>query len=390
MIHFKKFAMLCMAFFIAISFGLVACNCNAKSIDTSSSRAETLSEAANEVISEEMNEISSEVTNEMFGTSEAPKTSEVPETSEASETSEVPETSEPAEEELPAIPSITLGENAVEVTADKVFSGVKFTFLSKEAATYSIFTLDDNCRVSWHAINYVKYGSASIDETSVFDLEANETITLFVFTQNFQADTVVFTFAKGGPHSPSALTVGNNALVVKKADRQNSYIFTAPANGNYAITYSSVKLKTSTEYLPVNAYITYTVNGETKRLSSSPTLLTLTAGESVTFTAYATEDAFLYEDSTTFYLTITQVTVAGESVTVAIIDGAGALVFYASEAGTYSIIITDGAKVVQYNMEVWDFVEITSLEVDEACSINHLTVQSETLSEATITIVKAE
>ena len=116
-------------------------------------------------------------------------------------------------------------------------------------------------------------------------------------------------------------------------------------------------------------------------------MLSVKAGDVITFTAYVFDTSCFSDGYCTLDLNITPVNLAGEEATVEIVEGEGEISFFVTEAATYTITVTDGATVWEYSFDAWDFVEITSITA-EANSIVTLTVRSDNLTEATITIVK--
>jgi hypothetical protein len=288
-----------------------------------------------------------------------------------------------------ASPVVTLGETTVEVSAEQAGWGVEYTFTAEETAMYTLATEDENCSVSWS--NPAKSGYIYFGESNEFGLEAGEMITLYVGTANYEAGTVTFTLTKGGAYNPYALVVGANNLKVTEADGANGveYTFVATEAGNYTLnSWSSADPATGTVEEPILSAISYTINGETKYVNDTETLLTVKAGDVITFTAYAYHEYAYMEGVCMIDLNITPVNLAGEEATVEIVDGEGEISFFVTEAGTYNITITEGAQVMDLSMETWEWVEITSITA-EANSIVTLTVKSETLTEATITITKA-
>ena len=298
------------------------------------------------------------------------------------------------EAEATALPVVAFGENTVEVLADPSgygVQGVEFTFTAEETAMYTIATEDENCDVFWGTSDYSKSGYAYFGEPNEFGLEAGETINLTVSSSNYEPDTVTFTFTKGGAYNPYALVAGGNNLKVTEADGATGveYTFTATEDGNYALnSWASADPATGTEEEPVLSAISYTINGETKYVTDVDTLISVKAGDVITFTAYAYHEYAYMDGVCTIDLNITPVNLAGEEATVEIVDGTGQISFFVTEAGTYNITITEGAQVMDLSMETWEWVEITSITA-EANSIVTLTVKSETLTEATITITKA-
>lgn len=283
---------------------------------------------------------------------------------------------------------VVLGENTVEVSAEQAGWGVEYTFTAEETAMYTLATEDENCSVSWS--NPAKNGYMYFGESNEFGLEAGEMITLSISTANYEAGTVTFTLTKGGAYDPYALVAGGNNLKVTEADGANGveYTFVATKDGNYTLnSWCSADPATATEDMPVLSAIAYTVNGETKYVTDVDTLISVKAGDTITFTAYAYHEYAYMDGVCILDLNITPVNLAGEEATVEIVEGEGEISFFVTEAATYTITVTDGATVWEYSFDAWDFVEITSITA-EANSIVTLTVRSDTLTEATITIVK--
>lgn len=292
--------------------------------------------------------------------------------------------------EAAALPTVTLGESTVEVSADQAGWGVKYTFTAEETAMYTLTATHENCTISWDTPDYSKSGYVTYGAAEEFGLEAGESINLSVGTANYEGDTVTFTLTKGGAYNPFALVEGDNMLKVKEETGVAEYTFTAPADGSYAINSCVAKdPATGTEEEPVSASITYTIDNETKYITESHALFTLKAGDTVTFTAYAYENAFLYEETCIIDFAIKTVALAGDTVTVSIVDGEATVYFYATAPATYDLAITEGAQIMTYDWEIWELVAITSVVADEENSLIALNIYSDTLTEATITITEA-
>ena len=292
--------------------------------------------------------------------------------------------------EAAALPTVTLGETTVEVSAENAGWGVEYTFTAEETAMYTITATHENCTISWGTSDYSKSGYVTYGAAEEFGLEAGETINLSVGTANYEGDTVTFTLTKGGAYDPSALIVGDNMLKVKEETGVAEYTFTATVAGNYAInSWSTNDPATATEEDPAVQTISYTVNGETTYVTSAYTLISLAAGDVITFTANVYADYCYYEGSCSLDLSIKSVALVNSSLTVSIVDGQATVYFYATAPATYDLAITEGAQIMTYDWEIWELVAITSVVADEENSLIALSIYSDTLTEATITITEA-
>ena len=294
---------------------------------------------------------------------------------------------EEEDEEAPQEPSTAiLGENTAEIPEKYAKSGIEFTFTATDTATYVIETTHVNCFISWSSNNSAKYGTADLDNASVFGLEAGETISIHLSTKNHQADTLTFTIKQEDTYQPFALTEGTNTLQILQADGLHyvAYTFTADTDGSYLL--SSLLANGAEED---TCAISYVVDEETKWVSNTQTLLSVKAGVTITFTAYVYNESLYLDGIFSLDLTITPVVLAGEQATVTFVDGQATLCFYPTEAGKYTFTLTEGAQVLLYDPISWGNIAVSSITINEPNTIFCILIQSDTLTEATITLTKA-
>ncbi len=283
-----------------------------------------------------------------------------------------------SEEALPL--SVTVGATTVNLSDN----GAECVFTADETAVYTLSVNDGNGLIFWTTLS--DSGCVSIEESDgSISLQAGETLTLLIVANDGQTNSLSFLLTKNTAELPPLLCVGNNELSISKADGEAgaSYLFSAPADGYYAVNSWMV----GGLLIEQDFAIIYTLNGESKTLDGKYTLLSLQKDETVSFAVYAYENAFEEEDSYSVDLNIHTVAVTNEPKTVTLQDNSAPLVFYAAEAGRYSITVSTGATVMQYSTEVWELVAIVSFDA-QANSLIELTVFSKTLTEATVTIVK--
>ena len=298
---------------------------------------------------------------------------------------------EEEEEETPQEPyTASLGENTAELPEKYAESGINFTFTASDTATYIIETTDENCFLSWASDDGAKYGTADLDNASAFGLEAGETITINLSTQNHQADTLSFTIKQEKEYQPLALTEGTNTLKVKKANGLNyaTYTFTADTDSNYLLHSYNAQSPDDAEENAVACAISYVVNEEARWVRNSQTLLSVQAGEVITFTAYVYDESLYVDDVYTLDLTITHVVLAGEQATITFVDRQATLCFYPTEIGKYTFTLTEGAQVMIYDPVSWGYVAVNYLIINESNNIYYIIIQSDTLVEAAITLTK--
>ena len=289
------------------------------------------------------------------------------------------------EEESPKTPSVaTLGENVATLSQG---ASADFTFTADETCTFILETTNENGLISWATADRLQFGSATKGNASEVTLAAGEGITITVFTINDRADTVAFTI-KQAENRP-ALTEGANTLQIVNSDNENTvaYTFTATEDSNYTL-YSYNACSPYAETL--TASISYEIDGERKWVDDTQTLLSLKAGEVVAFSVQVYDESLFVEGAYTIDLTITRVILADEQATVTFIDGEATLCFYPLEAGRYVFDLSEGAQVMVFSAAAWGYVAVEYLNVNQVNDIVYITIKSDTLERATITLSKQE
>ncbi len=106
-----------------------------------------------------------------------------------------------AEYVAPPAPQLNLGENHVEYTGNEV----QLTFTATEAGTYVFAPMDGEVN-AWVAIEYGMNMDTMSDAVVEIELAEGETINIYVSTNDYNPDTVDFTFTKKGADQPEEPT----------------------------------------------------------------------------------------------------------------------------------------------------------------------------------------
>ena len=280
----------------------------------------------------------------------------------------------------PRFSIVNLGENVVDIPANKAGWGVAYLFTADETALYKLTVTHENCLIFWNTEDEIQFGYVRYNAPQEIGLEEGQTILLSISTENYQADTVSFTLTLGEEFHPYALEEGYNLLQLTKEEGISGliYTFTAPTRGSYAINSWDCAD-------PTTKAIVYTVNKETKYITDTQSLFTLQEGEVVTFTAYVYDDESYLDGVATIDLNVTRVILTSEEITIPLTYGEGSVYFFAQAVGSYTFTITEGALVMTFDYTVRDYVAVDTIVV-ESVGMLVLSIHSDTLSEATITI----
>ena len=132
---------------------------------------------------------------------------------------------------------LELGENTVFVPMDNAYLGLEVTFVAENAGTY-IFTTGEN---AW--LFNIPGGNVRPNSTAEVALEAGETLTFKVGTDNELADNVLVTIELKEEEPvdppvviPGELVVGENTIFIEDGYNGLEIPFIAPADGIYTFT----------------------------------------------------------------------------------------------------------------------------------------------------------